>query len=56
MGLPYFEGLTNAVSRILRKFNIDVYTYPHKTIRNILPQLKDSMDAIYKRGAIYKIS
>ena len=24
-------------------------------IENILPQLKDSVDAIYKRGAIYKI-
>ena len=36
-------------------FNIDVYTYPYRTIGNILPKLKDSVDAIYKRGAIYKI-
>ena len=27
-----------------------------KTIKNILPQLKDSVNAIYKRSAIYKIS
>ena len=38
-----------------RKFNINVYTYPYKTIGNILPKIKDSVDDIYKRGAIYKI-
>ena len=54
VGLPYFEDFTNVVSRILRKFNIGVYIYPHKTIRNILHQLKDSVDVIYKRGVIYK--
>ena len=32
-----------------------MYTYPYKTIGNILPEIKDSMDGIYKRGAIYKI-
>ena len=41
--------------RILKKFNIGVYTYPYRTIGNILPKLKNSVDAIYKRGAIYKI-
>ena len=43
------------VSRILQKFTIGVYTYPHKTIRNILPLAKDSVDVIYKYGSIYKI-
>ena len=43
VGLLYFEGLTNEVSKILRKFNIGVNTYPHKTIGSILPQLKDSV-------------
>ena len=55
VGLPYIESLTNEVSRILRKFNIGVYTYPYRTIENILPKLKDSVDAIYKCGAIYKM-
>ena len=32
-----------------------MYTYPYKTIGNILPKIKDSVDDIYKRGAIYKI-
>ena len=35
--------------------DINVYTYPYKTIGNILPKIKDSVDDIYKRGAIYKI-
>ena len=43
------------VSRILRKFNIVVYSYPHKTIRNISPRLKDSTDVINKRSIIYEI-
>ena len=43
------------MSRILRKLNIGVYIYPYKTIANILPKLKDSVDGIHKRGAIYKI-
>ena len=32
-----------------------MYTYPYKIIGNILPKIKDSVDDIYKRGAIYKI-
>ena len=55
VGLPYVEGLTDELSRILRKFNIGVYTYPYRTIGNILPKLKDSVDVIYKRDAIYEI-
>ena len=34
----------------MRKFDIGVYTYPNGTIGNILPKLKDSVNAIYKRG------
>ena len=55
VGLPYIKGLSDEMSRILRKFNIGVYTYPYKTIGNILPKIKGSVDGIYKRGAIYKI-
>ena len=32
-----------------------MFTYPYKTIGNILQKIKDSVDDIYKRGAIYKI-
>ena len=43
------------MTRILSKFNIGVYTCPYKTIGNILVKIKDSVDEIYKHGAIYKI-
>ena len=56
VGLPYIKGLSDEMARILRKFNINVYTYPYKIIGNILPKIKNSVDDIYKRGAIYKIS
>ena len=36
VGLPYIKGLSDEMSRVLRKFNINVYTYPYKTIGNIL--------------------
>ena len=55
VGLPYIKGWSDEMSRILRKFNINVYIYPYKTIGNILPKIKDSVDDIYKHGAIYKI-
>ena len=57
VGLSYtsIKGLSDEMSRILKKFNIGVYTYPYKTIGNILPEIKDSVDDIYKRAAIYKI-
>ena len=35
VGLLYIKGLSDEMSRILRKFNIGVYTYPYKTIGNI---------------------
>ena len=47
VGLPYIKGLSDEMSRILRKFNINVYTYPYKTIGNILPKIKDFVDDIY---------
>ena len=46
VGLPYIKGLSDELSRILKKFNINVYTYPYKTIGNILPKIKDSVDDI----------
>ena len=48
VGLSYIKGLSDEMSRILRKFNINVYTYPYKTIGNILPNIKDSVDDIYR--------
>ena len=55
VGLSYIKGISDEMSRILKKFNIGMYTYPYKTIENVLPKLKDSVDGIYKCGAICKI-
>ena len=55
VGFPCIKRLSDEISRILRKFDIGVYTYPYKTIGNILPKIKDSVNRIHKRGAIYKI-
>ena len=50
VGLPYIKGLSDEMSRILRKSNINVYTYPYtKTIGNILPKIKDSVDGVTLR-------
>ena len=54
VGLPYIKGLSDEMARILRKFNINVYTYPYKIIGNILPKIKDSVDHIYKRVQFIK--
>ena len=40
LGLPYTKGFSDEMARILRKFNINVYTYPYKIIGNILPKIK----------------
>ena len=55
IGLPYIKGFSDEMSRILRKCNIGVYTYPYKTIGNILPKTKNSVGGIYKSGTIYNI-
>ena len=47
VGLPYIKGLSDEMSRILRKFDINLYTYSYRTIGNILPKIKDSVDEIY---------
>ena len=46
VGLPYIKGLSDEMARFLRKFNINVYTYPYKIIGTILPKIKDSVDDI----------
>ena len=38
VGLPYIKDLSDEMSRILRKFDFGVYTYPYKTIGNIYPK------------------
>ena len=54
--LPYFAGFTKKITRIFKAFNIKVCTKPIKTIKNILPTMKDFIDFNQQTGAIYQIS
>ena len=53
--LPYFQDLTEILSRIIKKQNIRVYTKPFQTIKQILPNLKDSIEPKQQPGVIYEI-
>ena len=53
--LPYFQDITEILSRIIKKQNIRVYTKPFQTIKQILPNLKDSIEPKQQPGVIYEI-
>ena len=53
--LPYFQDLTEILSHIIKKQNIRVYTKPFQTIKQILPNLKDSIEPKQQPGVIYEI-
>ena len=55
VGLPYIKRITENISKILKDYNVLVYTYPLKTIGQILPSAKDPIDNFQKVGAIYSI-
>ncbi|XP_053372811.1 uncharacterized protein LOC123560857 [Mercenaria mercenaria] len=53
--LPYVKGLTEGVSRVLRKHHIATAVKPKQTIRNILIHPKDKQDKLEKIEIVYKI-
>ena len=53
--LPYFQDITETLNRIIKKQNIRVYTKPFQTIKQILPNLKDSIEPKLQPGVIYEI-
>ena len=52
--LPYIQGVTDNISRILRKNNITTSFKPLETIRKRMRSVKDSVDHTQFRG-VYKI-
>ena len=56
IGLPFVQGYTEVITRILRKADFFVYHYPHRTIRQILPSTKDPIHHFDRIGAVYQIS
>ena len=53
--LPYVQGLTEGVSRVLRKHQIASAIRPLKTIRNYLVHPKDKQETLEKSEVVYKI-
>ena len=53
--LPYIEGTTDKLSRILRKHNIFTAFKPHRTFRNILVHPKDKINKEERCGVVYGI-
>ena len=53
--LLYFQDITKILSRIIKKQNIRVYTKPFQTIKQILPNLKDSIEPKQQPGVIYEV-
>ena len=52
--LPYVQGVTEALSRIIRKQGVSVHTKPMHTIRQTLVHPKDRTSKLDKCGVIYE--
>ena len=50
-----FDRYTEINSKILKNFVYTIYTYPVLTIRQLLPKLKDRVNADMRVGFIYRI-
>ena len=53
--LPYAQGFSEKVAKVLRGFNIKVAHKPIRTISNILKKPKDKIEKEDSRGIVYKI-
>ena len=53
--IPYVEGLSERVSRVLKKHNISSGMRPHTTIRKLLVHPKDKLDKLNTPNCVYEI-
>lgn len=53
--LPYIQGITEPISRHMRKVGIQVHARPHTTIRSILVSPKDKDSILDKPGVVYHL-
>ena len=53
--LPYIKGLTEPLTRVLRNFDIRVFSKPVKTIQQEFPSPKDRPTSDKQTSVIYKI-
>ncbi|CAH1245983.1 Hypp7622 [Branchiostoma lanceolatum] len=54
--LPFVAGVTEAISRKIRKAGVAVHSRPHTTIRRLLVAPKDKDSTEYKCGVVYHLS
>ena len=53
--LPYIKGLTEPLTRVLRKHDIKVFNKPVKTLQQDFPSLKDRPKMEKQTNVVYKI-
>ncbi|XP_072023312.1 uncharacterized protein [Amphiura filiformis] len=53
--LPYVKGVTERVSRVMKKYNVSTAMKPHNTLRRELARPKDKRDPNNLTQAVYKI-
>ena len=53
--LPYIQGTSEPIKRILKHFGIKVALKPHQTIGNLFPKPKDPVPKAQICAPIYKI-
>ena len=54
--IPYVQGITEAISRKLRKAGVSAHARPINTIRNNLVSPKDKINPLNRCGVVYQIS
>ena len=53
--LPYVNGVTEKVSRVLKSYNVAAASKPHTTLRNLLVHPKDKRDDHNTTDALYSL-
>ena len=53
--IPYINGTSETISRILQPYNIRVAHKPTTTLRQLLTNVKDKDEPNNRQGAVYKI-
>ena len=54
--IPYIQGTSERISRILRSFNISVAHKPTVTLKNTLTNVKDPTDTKTRIETVYKVT
>ena len=54
--VPYIKGVTERTSKILKNYNINLYSKNANTLKNSLCNLKDKRNADLKRNVVYQVN